>query len=92
MLNATPLEETMNSEAEFGLFYAYSKISHQRTIELRKQGFIVTDSLESCKFPRLHRICWAQAVVETTDVKSLNENDDCYTPAQKLWIISMKNS
>ena len=87
----TPLEERLISEAEFGLFYFYENITHKKAVELRNSGFIVTDSMESKKFPRQHRIYWGQAIVECKNVHILNENDSQYSFPQKLWIIAMKN-
>ena len=88
---ATPLEERLISEAEFGLFYMYDDITHKKASELQKEGFIVKDSMQNRSFPRQHKIDWKQAVVECEDINSLSENDSQYSFAQKLWIIAMKN-
>ena len=85
------LEEKLESEAEFGLFFANFKIGLNKANELRSKGLSVTDSKEVNYFPRLHRICWKDAKVECTDVHSLDENSSEYNLAQKLWIITMKN-
>lgn len=88
------LENRLVFEAEFGLFYLYAKITLKKAEELRKQGFIVTDSHENKDSPRLHKICWRAAgalVFDYMDVRYLNENNAKYTFAQKLWIISEKN-
>jgi len=87
----TTLEERLISEAEFGLFHFYGNITHKKAIELRKEGFIVKDSMENKRFPRNHRIYWGQAVVDCDDVHTLNENNPEYSFAQKLWVIAMKN-
>lgn len=88
------LEDRLISEAEFGLFFLYAKLTLKKAEELRKQGFIVTDSHENKGFPRSHKICWKSAGVYVFDyenIKSLNENNTEYTFAQRLWIISEKN-
>lgn len=85
------VEERMESEAEFGLFFADLKIGKNKAIELREKGLNVLDSKEINHFPRFHHISWKEAIVECEDVNSLDENSDEYTLAQKLWIISMKN-
>lgn len=87
----TTVEERMESEADFGLFFANLKIGKNKANSLRDQGFEVMDSKETKAFPRLHRISWKQAILECKDVRSLDENSNEYTFAQKLWIISMKN-
>lgn len=88
------VEEKMISEAEFGLYNLYYKITKKKADELRKQGFVVTDSKESRNFPRLHKIDWSKACIgkfDYEDVSKLNENSDEYTFPQKLYIISYKN-
>lgn len=85
----TPLKETMKSEAEFGLFYAYAKIGKNKAEELREEGFEVEDSKELNYYPRLHRIFWGNAKVEG-DITTLNEKSEEYTFPQKLWIITTK--
>ena len=90
MINAT-LEEKLKSEAEFGLFYASFKIGKTKANELRENGLEVTDLKEFNYFPRLHKISWKEARVECEDVNSLDENDQKYSLAQKLWIVSMKS-
>lgn len=87
----TTVEEKMWSEAEFGFFHHYEVITKTKAIELRKQGFIVTDSKDRKNFPRLHRIYWGQAVVECANVHALNSKDNIYTFPQQLWITSMQN-
>lgn len=90
----TPLEERLISEAEFGVFYLYAKITLKKAEELRKQGFVVTDSHENKSSPRLHKICWRCAGVGVFDYKNINnldENDEQYSFAQRLQIISEKN-
>lgn len=88
------LEERLISEAEFGLFYLYDKITLKKAEELRAQGFVVTDSHENRSSPRLHKICWKCAGVGVFDyepINSLDENNQNYSLAQRLWIISQKN-
>lgn len=85
------VEERMESEAEFGLFFADLKIGKNKAKELRNEGLRVADSKEVNYFPRLHHISWKEAIVECDDVQKLDENSNEYTLAQKLWIISMKN-
>lgn len=85
------LKKKLISEATFGLFHAYEKITHQKAIQLRKEGFNVRDSFENKPFPRSHKIYWGQAVVECDDVSKLNPDDSIYTFPQKLWIISMQH-
>lgn len=85
------IEERLESEAEFGLFFADFKIGKNKSNELRNQGCNVLDSKESNYFPRFHHISWKNAKVECEDVNLLDEKSDKYTLAQKLWIISMKN-
>lgn len=90
----TPLEQRLISEAEFGLFELYAKITLKKALELRTKGFVVTDSHESKGFPRLHKICWKTAGVYVFDyenVHNLDENNKEYSFAQRLWIISEKN-
>lgn len=93
MMNIS-LENQLISEAKFGLFYLYTKITLKKAEELRKQGFVVTDSRENKSSPRLHKICWRQAgssVIDYDPIDSVNENNPKYSFAQKLWIISEKN-
>ena len=85
------VEERMESEAEFGLFFADLKIGKKKAIELREKGLNVRDSKEVNYFPRFHHISWKDAMVECDDVKKLDEKSDEYTLAQKLWITAMKN-
>ena len=89
-INAT-IEQRMESEAEFGLFFADLKIKKNKVNDLRSQGFEVLDSKEIKRFPRFHHISWKNTTVECNDVNLLDEKSDKYTLAQKLWIISMKN-
>ena len=84
-------QERLEDQARYGLFYLYAKIGKKKAEKLRDSGFLVTDSKESDKYPRLHRISWESALVPSADIYSLNENDKFYTLPQKLWIISMKN-
>ena len=91
MISAT-IEERLESEAEFGLFFAYLKIGKNKAKELQDKGFEIIDSVEVNYFPRIHLISWQNTTVkECKDVQLLNENDPKYSFAQKLWIISMKN-
>ena len=84
------IEQQMEAEAEFGLFFAYLKITKTKADELRRKGLNVTDSKESKKFPRLHRIAWENSHVDG-NVYNLDERDIKYSLSQKLWIISMKS-
>ena len=84
------VEEKMLSEAEFGLFFSYAKISKKKAQELRNAGFSVIDSKESNGYPLIHRISWQTAAVNG-NIQCLNENDDKYSFPQKLWIIASKN-
>lgn len=89
-----PLEQWLISEAEFELFYLYDKITLKKAKELRKEGFVVTDSHENRSSPRLHKICWKCAGVGVFDYENINnldENNMQYSFAQRLWIISEKN-
>lgn len=83
---ATLLEDILKSEAEFGLFYCRAKIGKNKAIELRKQGFQVTDMKVSMSYPRLHYISWKNSKV-SINLRNVNN----LTFAQQLWIISMKN-
>lgn len=88
------LEERLISEAEFGLYELYAKITLKKAKELREKGFVVTDSYESKASPRLHKICWKEAGVYVFDyenVYNLDENDPKYSLSQRLWIISEKH-
>jgi len=85
------IEERLESEAEFGLFFADFKIGKNKANELREQGCNVLDSKQFNYYPRIHHISWKHAMVECSDVNLLDEKSDKYTLAQKLWIISMKN-
>lgn len=90
----TSLEERLISEAKFGLFHLYAKITLKKAEELKKQGFVVTDSHETKGFPRLHKISWKCAGVSIFDyenINNLNEGNLNYSLAQRLWIISEKN-
>ena len=84
-------EERLYSEAEFGVFFAYQKITKTKANELRTKGLQVADCNDLRNFPRLHYISWKNAKVDCEDVSSLDETSDEYTLAQKLWIVSMKN-
>lgn len=81
------------SEAEFGAFYYYAKITKKKSIELINQGFEVTDSKNARNYPRLHRIYWGNALKleENQNIRMLNENDPKYTFPERLWIISTKS-
>lgn len=85
------VEQRMESEAEFGLFFADLKIGKNKANELREKGFDVLDSKKVNYFPRFHHISWKEAMVACDDVQKLDEKSDQYTLAQKLWIISMKS-
>ena len=91
MAMTTVVEDKLYSEAEFGLFFAYQKITKKKADELRTNGLQVADCNDSRSFPRLHYISWKNAKVNCEDVSSLDEKSDEYTLAQKLWIVSMKN-
>lgn len=86
----TTVEERMLSEAEFGFFHLYTKITKKKAKELQEKGFIVTDSKEKNSYPRLHKISWVRAAVEG-DIQNLDENDEKYSLPERLWIISKKN-
>ena len=85
------LEERMVSEAEFGLFYIYARISKKKASELRRIGFSLLDSKESKRFPRTYRISWEWNIVDG-DLSEINENSDEYTFPKKLWLIAAKAS
>lgn len=85
------LEKRMETEAGWGLFCCYEEITLKKALQLRKRGFEVTDSRDSNKSPRRHRIAWKDAVVKCVDVHALNPDSYCYTAPQKLWIIAMQN-
>lgn len=88
------LSKQLMEQADLGLFYLYASISMRTVIELRKAGFSVTDSHESTKFPRVHRIYWKHAgdyVFDYDNVHNLDENNPSYSLVQRLWIISEKN-
>ncbi len=91
MRQFTDLQEKLTSEAEFGFYYFYGKITKKIVTQLRNEGFTVTDSLQSKGYPRLHKIDWSNATVNYESINDLNENDACYSLPQKLWIISTKN-
>ena len=91
MAMVTTVEEKLYSEAKFGLFFAYQKITKTKAEELRSKGLQVADCNDLRNFPRLHYIVWKNAKVDCEDVFSLDETSDEYTLAQKLWIVSMKN-
>lgn len=91
MAMTTTVEEKLYSEAEFGLFFAYQKITKTKANELRTKGLQVADCNNARSFPRLHYISWKNAKVDCEDISSLDEKFDEYTLAQKLWIVSMKN-
>ena len=85
------VEERMESEAYWGLFFANLKIGKYKAEELRSKGFTVTDSKEVNFFPRKHHVSWKNAMVECDNVNELDENCEDYSLAQRFWIISMKN-
>lgn len=85
------LEKRMETEAGWGLFCCYEEITLKKARQLRKRGFEVTDSNDSNKSPRKHRIAWKDAVVKCADVHALNPDSYAYTWPQKLWIIAMQN-
>lgn len=91
MTTIVSLEEKLQSEAEFGLFFAHQKITQTKAKNLRDEGLSVTDLHITRSSPRLHYISWKEAKVDCLDVHSLDETSNQYTLAQKLWIISMKN-
>ena len=92
MRNTITVEERMESEAEFGFFYYYGKLTKKKANELSSLGFTVTDSHESKSYPRLFKVSWLDVELEDCglDIDTLNEKDEKYTLAQKLWIISTK--
>lgn len=83
------LEERMLSEAEFGAFYIYAKISKKKASELRRVGFNVLDPKETKKSSKAYRISWEWNVIEG-DVSEMDENSDQYRFPEKLWIVSTK--
>ena len=88
------VEEKMVSEAEFGLYNLYYKITKKKAEELRSQGFVVTDSKETRNYPRLHKIDWSKACIgkfDYEDVTKLDEKSEDYSFPQRLFIISYKN-
>ncbi len=88
------LYERLISEAEFGLYYFYARITLKEAANLTSLGFVVTDCFEHKGFPRLHKICWKCAGVGVFDYENidiLDENNMKYSLAQRLWIISEKN-
>lgn len=85
------LEKRMETEAGWGLFCCYEEITLKKARQLRKRGFEVTDSNDSKKSPRRHRIAWKNAVVQCEDVHALNPASYAYTWPQKLWIIAIQN-
>ncbi len=91
MAMVATVEEKLYSEAEFGLFFAYQKMTKSKANELRTNGLQVADCNDARSFPRLHYISWKNAKVDCEDISSLDEKSDEYTLAQKLWIVSMKN-
>lgn len=91
MAELITLEEKLISEAEFGFFYYYGKLTKKMANQLRKEGFIVTDSKETRSYPRLHKVSWSNVTINCENVYDLNENDPKYSLIEKLWIISSKN-
>lgn len=85
------LQKKMESEANWGLFCCYEKITLKQARQLRKRGFEVTDSKDSKSTPRTHRISWKDVAIKCENVHALNPNSYCYTTPQKLWIIAMQN-
>ena len=89
-----PVEEKMLSEAEFGYYDLHYIITKKKANELREQKFVVTDLHKTNRFPRLHKIDWSHAGSQLTnslEVNSLDENNEKYCFAERLWIISSKN-
>ena len=84
-------ETRMKDDAKLGFDYSYIRITKKKSLELKKLGFVVTDSKEKDGYPRLFKISWKDARVEYDNEASLNENDSKYTAPQKLWIISLKS-
>ena len=90
MTTTAVVEDKLYSDAEFGLFFAYQKITKTKANELRTEGLDVADCNDARNFPRLHYISWKNAKINCEDVSSLDEKSDKYNLAQKLWIVSMK--
>lgn len=84
-----PINERMKSEAEFGLFHVYTKLTKKKAEDFREEGFIVVDSKEVNYYPRFHKISWEHASV-TGKIESLDENSEEYSFPQKLWITATK--
>ena len=87
------LERKMHKDAEMGYFTCYYVITPKKADELREMGFTVTDLKQQSTPPGQFRIDWSQVGFEKfsgVDVFSLDEKDEKYTLAEKLWIISTK--
>ena len=84
------IEEKLTSEAEFGTFKMYCKITKKKAEKLRQENLEVTDLKQTNNFPRIHRISWEKATVEG-DIYSLNPKSKKYSLAQRLWITAMQN-
>lgn len=93
MRTLIPVDEKLFSEAEFGATNIYYIITLKKAEELRKDGFVVTDSKEQKGSPRVHKIDWTNAGEKFKDVEdifALNEKDSQYTLPERLWIIAAK--
>ena len=82
--------EGMKRQAIFGSFqYRTEKLSKNQIKEFQEAGFkvIIPSEFDCSKF---QTITWRYAKIKCDDIYSLDENDENYSLAQRLWIISKK--
>ena len=80
------LQNKLEKEAEFGLFFACLPIALNEANLLRNEGCSVTDLQNKKSYPRHHWIRWKDSEIDYED-----DNSDEYTFSQRLWAIAMIN-
>ena len=85
------LQNKLEKESEFGLFFACLSIGLNEAEVLREEGCDVTDLQNKNSYPRHHWIKWKKSEIECEDIELLDENSGNYTFSQRLWIIAMKH-
>lgn len=80
--------ERMKKNAVYGSFHIYMGLTQKKAEELQKEGFKVISS----KYGNTpyQKVTWQYAKVKCDDISSLDENDEQYSLAQRLWILAKK--
>ena len=81
--------EKMRKNAVYGCFCMHIKKPTKKEFEeFKKEGFKIISTKYDCSPYR--KLTWQYAKVKCDDISSLDENDEKYSLAQRLWILSKK--